>query len=293
VQHITVEEVKEDDAQQNTPRVSVFDRIGAPATHTSVFDRLGATKKARKKTMFQPAKSVLSPLGSKSMSSKKGDSKRALKSIELDSSKEDKDTQSSVPSRMKRVTSLEINIEGPLKIKRRTIVLTGQSKNQAKDEDEDEKVVEHTTSYHVAVDEQSSSESEDDDLPLEQQIPSLRIAIQEGLTDEENAKLRLAELEVLDESRLEAQQRLECYQARLFKAFNKKVRPRSFKIGELVLAVRRPIITTHRTGNKFLSKWDGPYVVSEVYTNGAYKIVDEEGLRIGPINGKFLKRYYP
>jgi hypothetical protein len=45
-------------------------------------------------------------------------------------------------------------------------------------------------------------------------------------------------------------------------------------------------------GNKFLSKWDGPYVVQEVYTNGAYKIVDENGLRIGPINGKFLKRYY-
>ncbi|XP_070052713.1 uncharacterized protein [Nicotiana tomentosiformis] len=42
-------------------------------------------------------------------------------------------------------------------------------------------------------------------LPLEQQIPSLWIAIQEGLTSEENAQLRLAELEALDEKRLEAQ----------------------------------------------------------------------------------------
>ncbi|KAL0444703.1 UNVERIFIED_CONTAM: hypothetical protein Slati_2193000 [Sesamum latifolium] len=74
-------------------------------------------------------------------------------------------------------------------------------------------------------------------LPLEQQIPSLRIAIQEGLTEEENAHLRL-ELKALDEKRLEAQQRLECYQARLSKAFNKKVRPRSFQVGDLVLAVR-------------------------------------------------------
>ncbi|KAL0455251.1 UNVERIFIED_CONTAM: hypothetical protein Slati_0864300, partial [Sesamum latifolium] len=47
-------------------------------------------------------------------------------------------------------------------------------------------------------------------LPLEQQIPSLRIAIQEGLTEEENARIRLEELEALDEKRLEAQQRLEC-----------------------------------------------------------------------------------
>ena len=36
-------------------------------------------------------------------------------------------------------------------------------------------------------------------LSLECQIPSLRIAIYEGLTDEDNAKLRLQELEALDE----------------------------------------------------------------------------------------------
>ena len=62
-------------------------------------------------------------------------------------------------------------------------------------------------------------------LPLECQIPSLRIAIQEGLTGEENAKLRMQELEALDEKRLEDQQRLECYQARLSSAFNKRVKP--------------------------------------------------------------------
>ncbi|KAL0462253.1 UNVERIFIED_CONTAM: hypothetical protein Slati_0112900 [Sesamum latifolium] len=129
-------------------------------------------------------------------------------------------------------------------------------------------------------------------LPLEQQIPSLRIAIQEGLTEEENARLRLKELEALDEKRLEAQQKLECYQARLSKAFNKKVRLRSFQVGDLVLAVRRPIITTHRTGSKFLPKWDGPHVVKEAYTNSAYKLVAEDGLRIGQINGKFLDSYY-
>ncbi|XP_074277878.1 uncharacterized protein LOC141601488 [Silene latifolia] len=129
-------------------------------------------------------------------------------------------------------------------------------------------------------------------LPLEMQIPSLRIAIQEELTEDENDKLRLAELEALDEKRLEAQQKLQCYQARLSRAFNKKVRPRSFQVGDLVLAIRRPIITSHKPVGKFTSKWDGSYVVQEVYTNSAYKIADEDGVLIGPINGKFLKRYY-
>ncbi|XP_074299682.1 uncharacterized protein LOC141630831 [Silene latifolia] len=117
-------------------------------------------------------------------------------------------------------------------------------------------------------------------LPLELQIPSLRIAIQERLTDDENDKLRLAELEALDEERLEAQQKPQCYQARLSRAFNKKVCPRSFQVRDLVLAVRRPIITSHKPVGKFTSKWDGPYVVQEVYTNGAYKIVDEDGVRV-------------
>ena len=50
-------------------------------------------------------------------------------------------------------------------------------------------------------------------LPLERQIPSLRIAIHEGLTNEDNAKLCLQELEALDEKQLKTQQCLECYQA--------------------------------------------------------------------------------
>ncbi|KAA0063076.1 uncharacterized protein E6C27_scaffold468G001940 [Cucumis melo var. makuwa] len=129
-------------------------------------------------------------------------------------------------------------------------------------------------------------------LPLEREIPSLRMAIQEGLTTKDNARLRLQELEALDEKRLEAQQALKCYQARMSKAFDKQVRPRSFQVGDLVLAVRRPIITTRHTGNKFTPKWDGPYIAKEVFTNGAYKIIDQDGLRIGPINGKFLKKFY-
>ncbi|KAK4397784.1 hypothetical protein Sango_1253900 [Sesamum angolense] len=100
-------------------------------------------------------------------------------------------------------------------------------------------------------------------LSLELQIPSLRIAIQEGLIEEENAQIRREELEALDEKRLEAQQRLECYLARLSRVFNTKVCLCSFQVDDLVLAVRRPIITTHQMGNKFLPKWDGPYVVKK------------------------------
>lgn len=91
-------------------------------------------------------------------------------------------------------------------------------------------------------------------LPLELEVPSLRIAIQEGLAKDEKDKFHLAELEALDEKRLQAQQTLECYQALL------------------LTSIRQKSATSFRS--KFSSKWDGPYVVQEVYTNGAYKIVD-------------------
>jgi len=39
---------------------------------------------------------------------------------------------------------------------------------------------------------------------------------------------------------------------------------------------------TCKIREKFTPKWEGPYVVYEVYTNGAYKIVDGEGFQLVP-----------
>ena len=60
----------------------------------------------------------------------------------------------------------------------------------------------------------------------------------------------------------------------------------------MVLVFRRPVNLSHKI-KKFESKWEGPFVIHEVYTSGAYNLISKDGLRTGPINGKFLKRYYP
>lgn len=54
-------------------------------------------------------------------------------------------------------------------------------------------------------------------------------------------KRALEELETLDEVRLQAQQNLELYKARMTRAHDHMVRPRSFQIDELVLVRKRPI----------------------------------------------------
>ena len=68
------------------------------------------------------------------------------------------------------------------------------------------------------------------------------------------SRLRLQELEALDDKRLQAQQQIELYQARISRTFNKKVRKQIFKKGNLILAVRGPIVMTHKTKEKFQPK---------------------------------------
>jgi len=54
------------------------------------------------------------------------------------------------------------------------------------------------------------------------------------------------------------------------------------------------MIMTHKTENKFQPKWEGPFVIETVYSNGAYRLMTSDGdLLMMPINGKFLKKYYP
>ena len=113
------------------------------------------------------------------------------------------------------------------------------------------------------------------------------------MTNEEKHRLRLQELGALDDKRLQAQQQIELYQAQITRAFNKKVE-RTFKKGDLVLAVRRPMVMTYKTKGRFQHKWEGPFVVESVYSNGAYRLITLDGdMLMMPINGRFLKKYYP
>ena len=88
-------------------------------------------------------------------------------------------------------------------------------------------------------------------IPLEIQMLSLRVALMTKITSEDNDRLCLQELEALDEKRLQDQQHMELHQARISKAFNKKVKQRVFQKGDLVLAVRRPMIMMHKTKANF------------------------------------------
>ena len=54
------------------------------------------------------------------------------------------------------------------------------------------------------------------------------------------------------------------------------------------------MIMAHKTKGKFQPKWEGPFVIETVYSNGAYRLMTAEGdLLMMLINGKLLKKYHP
>ncbi|KAK1683211.1 hypothetical protein QYE76_044059 [Lolium multiflorum] len=66
-------------------------------------------------------------------------------------------------------------------------------------------------------------------LPLEIQLPSLRVAIHEELTQDEQIQLRYWELDALEEARLNTLQNLELYRQNMVRAYDKLVKRRVYR----------------------------------------------------------------
>ena len=72
-------------------------------------------------------------------------------------------------------------------------------------------------------------------FPVEVHIPSLRIMNEEGLGKDEWIQTRLDQLNLINEKRLVVVCYGQTYQKRMIKAFNKKIKPRVYQAGDLVI----------------------------------------------------------
>ena len=128
-------------------------------------------------------------------------------------------------------------------------------------------------------------------LPIEIEIKSLRVVMEAKTPESEWARKRYDHLVSLDEKRINALFYTQIYQRRIARAFNKKVKPRKIKVGDMVLKQSRAIVFDPR--GKFRPNWEGPYLVKTVLPKGATRISDLEGNEFTePVNPDRLKKYY-
>ena len=79
-------------------------------------------------------------------------------------------------------------------------------------------------------------------------------------------------VDLLEEGRLLALSRSAIYQQSLHRYYNRKVKPRSFLEGDLVLRLIQRIAGQH----KLSAPWEGPFIISKVLGNDAYYLIDAQ-----------------
>ncbi|XP_022846206.1 uncharacterized protein LOC111368947 [Olea europaea var. sylvestris] len=98
------------------------------------------------------------------------------------------------------------------------------------------------------------------------------------------------ELDLLEGIRDKAAIRMMAYKRRAAEYFNRKVKPRVFQPGDLVL---RDAAAAGHPPPKLGPNWEGPYEVIRGLGKGAYSLKDMKGRPLGrPWNAKHLKKYY-
>ena len=96
---------------------------------------------------------------------------------------------------------------------------------------------------------------------------------------------------MLDEKKLKTLYHIQGYQRRLRKAFDKKVRTRDLKLGDLVLKEIRASIQD--ANGKFKQNWAGPYIIKQIYFGGAIRLMDLDANPFTePTNMDQLKKYH-
>ena len=109
---------------------------------------------------------------------------------------------------------------------------------------------------------------------------------------EHNDEALCLNLDLLNEKREQVLKHTEDYQRKTTRYYNQKVKPRSYKPGDLVFKKLLPARKNPEHG-KLGPSWEGPYIVTCVIRPGNYELQTEEG-KILPYtwNAEHLKRFY-
>ena len=125
--------------------------------------------------------------------------------------------------------------------------------------------------------------------PVEVRLKSHRVEFSNAKHNEEILRLNL---DLLEEKCEQVLKRTEDHIRKTTKYYDRRVRPRSFKPGDLVLKKLLPS-RKDPTHGKLGPNWEGPYVVSLIVRPGNYELQTKEGKTLPHSwNVEHLRRFY-
>jgi hypothetical protein len=128
---------------------------------------------------------------------------------------------------------------------------------------------------------------------VEVNLDAYRLAKQNDLSTVVYHDLVMDNIDEMTDVRLKALKEIEKDKARVIRAYNKKVKSKSFQVGELVWKTILPIGSKSNQFGKWSPNWEGPYKVIKVIYGNSYllEILQGERLKVA-FNGKYLKNIF-
>ena len=126
-------------------------------------------------------------------------------------------------------------------------------------------------------------------IPTEIGIPSHRTAY---FDEAEIASLIASNLDFVEEKMAKAELKVAIYQHRVSDLYDKRVRPRSFKKGNLVIRMVTQNTRVPSEGS-FGANWEGSYRIDKPVGSGAYRLLHMDGTIVKHSwNATMLRKYY-
>jgi hypothetical protein len=129
---------------------------------------------------------------------------------------------------------------------------------------------------------------------VEVNLTAYRLAKENKLSAVDYHNLMLDNIDEVADKRLQALKEIEKDKIRIARAYNKKVKFKSFQIGDLVWKTILPVGTKDHKFRKWPTSWEGPYTIVKVITGNSYILKTLRGEHLPrALNGRYLKKYYP
>ena len=131
-------------------------------------------------------------------------------------------------------------------------------------------------------------------LPVEVNLDTYRLAKHNDLSTVDYHDLMMDSIDEVTDKWLRALKEIEKDKLRVARAYNKKVKLKSFQVGDLVWKTILPLGMKSNKFGKWSPSWEGPYKIIKVISGNSYMMETVQGERLSrAINGRYLKKYYP